>query len=39
MALSGNNEGKFLVFSEGKEGPRGRIKRLFLLEGEKADGC
>lgn len=33
MALSGNRRGKFLVLSEGKEGPRGRINRLFLPEG------
>lgn len=38
MALSGNRNGKSLVFSEEKEGPRWRINRLFLPEGEKAKG-
>lgn len=38
MALSSNSQGQFLVFSEGKEGPRERMNRLFLLEGLRADG-
>lgn len=38
MALSHNSYGKFLVFSEGKEGPRGRMNRLFLPEGPRVEG-
>lgn len=39
MALSGNKRGKFLVLSEGIDGPKGRINRIFLPEGEKVEGC
>lgn len=38
MALSGKKRGNFLVLSKGKDGPKGRINRLFLPEGDKADG-
>lgn len=38
MTLSGNKRGNFLVLSVGKEWPRGRINRLFLPKGDKADG-
>lgn len=38
MALSKNKNGEFLVFSEGKEGPKGIVNKLFLPEGVKAEG-
>lgn len=38
MALSSSNRrGHLLVLSEGKEGLRERMNRIFLLEGHKAD--
>lgn len=38
MALSRNRNEKFLVFFEGKEGPKGKVNRLFLPEGDKVEG-